>query len=575
MVLSINTNITALNSARNLAVSDSALGSALQRLSSGLRINSAKDDAAGLAIVERFSTQIRGQNQAIRNANDGISLMQTAEGALSTVSNSLQRIRELALQAANATNSASDRRTLQDEVDQLLQEVNRIGTTTTFNGSKIFAQHDASVVGNTDKLAVLDGLRMGWLSGSETRIKQYFGITGDGANIDIEFSTFSDGAGNTAARVVGSVPGTWTGKATNVKLQIDMADFVPPNLPNGGTSPLYNDRIIMHEMVHAVMYRSMNIASFFDPAHDRTWFLEGAAELINGGDERLAGTLQANVISNAATFGDAGGSNWPGTSAAYSAAYLAVRYLHQKIKDNGGEGIKDIMTYLNANQTKTIDDAIAATTTFGSETAFLADFNTSLASNYANTLSYAKVNLTNSDTGAIGGFDADGGSVFTKESIVPDIAIRGGNDQLEGFSENWEEITGVSVASNRAMQVGANGGETLTVSTGAMSGTALDIMDADVVNNFNRAIFKIDRALDYVNAERGKLGAQLNRLESTIANLQSSAESMTASRSRIQDADFAQETANLTRAQILQQAGAAILAQANALPNNVFTLLRG
>lgn len=574
MALSINTNISALNSARNLAVSENALGLALQRLSSGLRINSAKDDAAGLAIAERFSTQIRGQNQAIRNTNDGISLMQTAEGALSTVSNSLQRIRELAVQAANATNSASDRRALQDEVDQLLQEVNRIGTTTSFNGQKIFAQHDASVVGNTDKLAVLDGLRMGWLSDSEARIAQYFGITGDGANIDIEFSTFTDGAGNTAARVVGSVPGSYTGKATNVKLQIDMADFVPPNLPNGGTSPVYNDRIILHEMVHAVMYRSMNIASFFDPTHDRTWFLEGAAEFIHGGDERLAGIPQATVISRAATFGDADATDFPGDSASYAAAYLATRYLHQKIKDNGGEGIKDIMTYLNANQTKTIDDAIAATTAFGNETAFLADFNTSLTTNYANTLSYAKVNLSNSDTGAIGGYDADGGSVLTKESIVPDIATRSGDDQLEGFSETWEKITGSTALSDKVMQVGANVGETMTISTGAMSGQALDIMDIDVINNFERATFKLDRALDYVNTERGKLGAQLNRLESTIANLQTGTESITASRSRIQDADFAQETANLTRAQILQQAGAAILAQANALPNNVLTLLR-
>lgn len=574
MAQQINTNLSALNARRNLAVSENELARSLQRLSSGLRINTAKDDAAGLAIAERFTTQIRGLNQAMRNANDGISMLQTAEGALSTLSTSLQRIRELAVQAANPTNSASDRDALQSEVDQLLQEVDRIGTTTTFNGEKIFAQSGDTVLGDKDKLAVLDGLRTGWLSDSEARVKQYFGITGDGANIDIELSSFTDGPSNTAARVVGTLTGI-TGKATNVKLQIDMADFVPPNLPNGGTSPFYNDRIIMHEMVHAVMYRSMNIGSFFDPAHDRTWFLEGAAEFIHGADERLAASGQANVIASAATFGDANATDWGGSTHDYSAAYLAVRHLHQKIKDNGGAGIKDIMTYLNANQTKTIDDAIAATTAFADETAFLADFNASLGAGYAATLSYAHVNLANTDTGAIGAYDADGGSILTKESIVPDIASRSGEDQLEGFLENWEDVATSSIANNKILQIGANVGETMTVSAGAMSGAALDIMDVDVASNFNRAILKVDRALDYVNAERGKLGAQLNRLESTIANLHGSTESMTASRSRIQDADFAQETASLTRAQILQQAGVAMLAQANTQPSIVLSLLQG
>src|SRR5262245_7855977 len=133
----INTNIPALNAQRNLNTSQTALATALQRLSSGLRINSAKDDAAGLAISERFSTQIRGLNQAVRNANDGISLSQTAEGALGEVSNNLQRIRELAVQAANATNSASDRAALQAEVDQRIAEITRVGNQTEFNGLKL------------------------------------------------------------------------------------------------------------------------------------------------------------------------------------------------------------------------------------------------------------------------------------------------------------------------------------------------------------------------------------------------------------------------------------------------------
>src|SRR5688572_4695154 len=150
----INTNVMSLNSQRNLATNSASLATTIQRLSSGLRINSARDDAAGLAISERFTTQIRGMNQAMRNANDGISMLQTAEAALGTVSSSIQRIRELAVQAANATNTEADRRALQLEVSQLVAEVDRVGRTTTFNGQKIFGESTSSVLGDSDVLAV-------------------------------------------------------------------------------------------------------------------------------------------------------------------------------------------------------------------------------------------------------------------------------------------------------------------------------------------------------------------------------------------------------------------------------------
>ncbi len=287
MSLSINTNIGALNSSRHLSMTETNLSRSLERLSSGLRINSAKDDAAGLAISERMTSQIRGLNQATRNANDGVSMLQTADGALSSISGSLQRVRELSIQAANSTNSLSDKKALQEEANQLIQEIERVSSTTAFNNEKIFDFTSSSVLGDSNQLAVIYGLQNSWLEQAENMIQQYYGITADGADISIELTTFSDSAGQTAARVVGSIPGSFTGKATDVKLQIDMSDFTPPNLPNGGTAPFYNDRIIAHEMVHAVMYRSMNVASMFNPAVDQTWFLEGAAEFIHGADERL------------------------------------------------------------------------------------------------------------------------------------------------------------------------------------------------------------------------------------------------------------------------------------------------
>lgn len=573
MSLQINTNIGVLNSSRYLSMTETYLNRSLERLSSGLRINSARDDAAGLAISERMTSQIRGLSQATRNANDGVSMLQTADGALDSISGSLQRIRELSIQAANATNSHSDKKALQEEASQLIQEIERVSSTATFNNEKIFDFTQGSVLGNSDQLAVTYGLRNGWLEQAENLIQQYYGISADGADIGIELTTFTDGAGGVAARVVGSIPGSYTGKATDVKLQIDMSDFTPPNLPNGGTAPFYNDRIIAHEMVHAVMYRSMNVASMFDPAVDQKWFLEGAAEFIHGADERLQSSISSvgvgGVIALAGNFGTAGGT-WGGSSDEYSAAYAAVGYMHQKIKENGGSGIKDVMTYLNQNQNATLSAAINAASggMWTDANAFNADF-------VANGSAYISgLNLTDSDTGAIGGANVDGGAVRTAENVIADNSSRGETNPLSGFNEVWENIA-LNVANNqKTLQVGANKNETLDVSFGAVNTAAMSIDDIDLVNNAGFTTFKMDLALEHINKERARIGAQLNRLESVINNNQISVESATASRSRIQDADFASETTEMTKSQILQQAATAILGQANSSPQMLLSLLR-
>tara|TARA_R110001592_G_scaffold92445_1_gene269414 strand:+ start:336 stop:2057 length:1722 start_codon:yes stop_codon:yes gene_type:complete len=573
MALSINTNFAALNAARNLQSSETSLVRAQQRLSSGLRINSARDDAAGLAISTRFTTQIRGLDQAVRNANDGISMLQVAEGALGSVTDAMQRIRELAVQAANSSNSDSDRQALQSEVDQLRDEIDRVGKQTRFNGQEVFATASSSVLGDSDQLAVIDGLRSGWLSQSESLIQDYFGLTADGDDISIELSSFTDGAGGTAARVTGGI-GSNPGKASNVTLQIDMADFTPPNLPDGGTAPFYNDRIIAHEMVHAVMYRSINIASFAGDS-GQTWFLEGAAELIHGADERVLSSIGSNGANIGTLATTAGGlsSGWGGSSDEYSASFLAVRKLHEEIKASGGEGIKDVMTFLTNNLEKGLDDAIVATTDYTSADDFLGSFATA-ANTYITDL-YTSGSLSDSDTGAIGGANVDGGSVRTAETVIANYATRNGEDQLLGFAETWEDAAASVVASNeKDFQLGANVGEVVGVDIGAMNAAALDLEDLDLVNAANQVISKMDRALDYISTQRANIGAQLNRFESSIANLQTTSENLTASRSRILDTDFAKETATLVKAQILQQAGLAITAQANALPQSALALLQ-
>ncbi len=195
----INTNIASLNTQRNLNSSQSALNTALSRLSSGLRINSAKDDAAGLAISERMTAQIRGMNQASRNANDGISLAQTAEGALVEVTNNLQRIRELSVQSANATNSADDRAALQKEVAQLKEEIDRVATTTKFNGTELldgsFQTQDFQVgadAGETIQVASIADAQTATLSIDSIDISSQSGASGAITAVDAALKTVND-----------------------------------------------------------------------------------------------------------------------------------------------------------------------------------------------------------------------------------------------------------------------------------------------------------------------------------------------------------------------------------------------
>ena len=375
----INTNVLSLNAQRNLNTSGSQLSTSLQRLSSGLRINSAKDDAAGLAISERFTAQIRGLNQAARNANDGISLAQTAEGALAEVGNNLQRIRELAVQSRNATNSSTDRAALQVEALALKTEIDRVATTTSFNGTKL-----------------IDG----------SFSNQVFQV---GANVG-ETMTVS-GIVNAQSSALGtSSIAQVTGAAASAFTAITAGDFT------------------------------------------------------------------INTVSVGAIAAD--------TNAANRASSV-----------------------------------MAAVNSYASQTGV-----------YATILASAPTQVVLSSSSAI-------------------------TVGLSGTATT--ATTGLTAA---------------TTATSTQTGFAA--LDISTTAGADAAITAMDAALSAVNTGRAQLGALQNRFSSVINTLSTTSENLSASRSRIQDADFAAETANLTRAQILQQAGTAILAQANAVPQNVLSLLR-
>ncbi len=545
----INNNISSVNACRSYGINNMQSQKSMAKLSSGLRINSAADDAAGLAISEKMRGQIRGLNRANSNIQDGISLIQVADGALNEVHSILQRGRELSVQAANGTLTEADKQMIQDEISQLKKEVDRISNTTEFNTMKLLNVPQTSSEDNQ----IISALKSAYLQQAEARILAQYGISGDGQDLQI---------------VLEKTPQTYlaavsykldaSGKAIEQKLHVDVSDFIPANLPNGGNPPVYNDRIIAHELVHATMGRNMNFGSL------PSWFREGTAEFIHGADERLygdsaGGTDFQSVVDEFAT--------WENTSIDYSAGYAAVRYMHDQIKASGGNGIKDIMTYLKSNPTSTLDDAL----TNASSGAFtsLADFTSDFTANGAAFM--ASMNLTNADTGAIGGADADGGAGLTAESVIGD-AVNFTDNPLAGFTEIWPNLP-PNYQSTLQIQAGANTGDVLNITLADTRSTTLGIADIDVVKDASKAIDSFDSAINSVSHTRANFGALQNRLEHALLISDNSAENLSASESRIRDLDMAKEMTTYTKNNILIQAAAAMIAQANQQPQSVLQLL--
>nr|WP_197722201.1 flagellinolysin [Sulfuriflexus mobilis] len=574
----VSTNIASLNSQRNLNRSQSQLGVSLQRLSSGLRINSAKDDAAGLAISERMTTQIRGMKQARTNINDAISMMQTSEGALTEVSNLFQRGRELAVQAANATNSQTDRAAIQLEIDQLLSEVDRITSTADFNSVKLFGGGDTAVTydpastGLTpDQERVLESLKISWLEQSESLVSQYLGITASNVDLDIIFDT-DTGAADAYVTTSGST----------VELHLNTDTFLAVMNAQGDWPNQPLDNLIAHEVVHAVMVATTSLGT--NPGAMPKWFSEGVAEFLPGGDLRLDNVLNsgASAADVIAELDNIQGSNWNTTDIQYAAAYTATRILHDEIIAGGqADGVKHLTQWLAADNTRTLNDyfstvlqpAKGGDVNYADANAFIDNVVQAGGAAYIGGLTLNNLD----DTGGIGGGEADGGGRDTSYTgSVPDIANLS-NDPLAGFNESFPTGSrAILLSSTQTLQfqVGANVGETIDVSLVGINAGNLGVSDVDLTTNATQALGKFDVALDAINTERARLGATQNRLETAAASLETSIENNSAARSRIRDADFAEETAALTRSQILQQAGVAILQQANSLPQLALSLLQ-
>ena len=486
----VNSNINALNTQRNLNRSQGDLSTSLQRLSSGLRINSAKDDAAGLSISDRMTAQIRGLNQAVRNANDGVSIAQVAEGALSEVTNALQRMRELSVQSANDTNSATDRASLQKEVAALSQEISRIATQTQFNGKNLL---DGSFSNGTFQVGAYAGQTISFGIGSAKATD--IGANQASSNGIVGALTLAADAtgGNAVAAQNLTVSGTTGTAAVAVSADASARDIAA--VVNGASASTGVTATARTEATIDGLSAAGTVS--FD--------LFGA--------NSSGVTISANVVSTSDLSALSSAINAKASSTGITAELSSDKASIKLVSAEGYDiGVADFVHSGDAGETIDVAGMSLVGPTGGTATA--------------------------TDSLVVGGAVS-----FTSSTV---------------FSVTSDDSTNSVLAS---ATVASDLSSVGSIDIGSQSG-ASDALDV------------VDGALAFVDDLRAALGAVQNRFSSVVASNQATAENVSAARSRIQDADFAAETANLSRAQILQQAGTAMLAQANQQSQNVLSLLR-
>lgn len=682
----INTNIASLNAQRNLNESQRSQETALQRLSSGLRINSASDDAAGLAISSRFESQIRGTNVAARNAGDAISLAQTAEGALDSINTSLQRIRELALQASNDTNSSVDRQALQEEVDQLVAEIQTVAENTTFNGKNLLDGSFSNAVfqtganvGNTVAVSIsqLDTSTLGAAassglssSNSGTGITAAETLTaGDlvvnGVSIaapsgtdDNASTAFSESSAIAKAAAINAVS-----DQTGVTATVGRTVVEGTTIAAGTVTGVAAETVTINGVGITIGTEDVEtevaltgVADAINSASDRTGVTASVVSTSTGFrvdliaedgrnitvDSTTAGTEDFGLVDDgtdgtATTFkGDftlssADGSDITLTSDTGNIGNFGFEETTASGSVAGVVGSSDLTASraaLNAGDlvingvdvgaTRASDDTASSATNSESAIALAAAINrvseesgvtaeanqNVIYSGDITVLTAGSITVNGTTVNIAAGTDV-AGKVSNAISAVNDVAgqtgVRaealdansykliaddgrnivlggGGAANDEGFTDSTN-VGGVTLSSGGAIELGTLTGNIeragLKVGTfgASESGTLLNDIDVTTVAGANAAVTAVDNAVGTVASRRAELGAVQNRFQSTISNLEITGENLSAANSRITDADFAAETAALSRSQVLQQAGISVLAQANARPQQVLSLL--
>ena len=545
----INNNLMAMNTHRQLGINSANGAKSIEKLSSGYRINRAGDDAAGLAISEKMRSQVRGLNQASRNAQDGISLIQTAEGALNESQAILQRMRELSVQSANDTNVNADRSAIQNEIDQLGQEIDRIATTTEFNTQSLLKGDgkanlaSSGVVANATLTAGTDVVK--------TQASYAIAITGGTVEEDDAFSVnlngisvaFAAGSVGTAGTV--SVSGATATVSIGGPSTVETAGVYGAQIAAGLQAAIDANSVLAGNFTASFSGATVTITAVAGGAFD------GAAGNISTATE----TQDTNALFAGA--GTAGvGTTTPATAASYSldlSSYTTTASVDALI----GKGFTvdgKAYEFYNANNGEYAGDAIGinvsdayvtgATVEDALGSAIAAQLNSADGITVTADATANTVSITSDTTGASSAI------TFTDGSVKADFSA--------------------------TFQIGSNESQTMEVTIGDMRAKALGVDGVDISTSTaaQSAITTVDAALSKVSDERAKLGAFQNRLEHTIKNLDTSSENLQASESRIRDVDMAKEMMEFTKNNILQQAAQAMLAQANQAPQGVLQLLR-
>ena len=517
----INHNISSINTNRLLAGNNGATSKSLEKLSSGLAVNRAGDNAAGLAISEKMRGQIRGLNQASDNANDGISLIQTAEGGLNETHSILQRMRELAVQSANDTNTESDRAEIQKEVEQLTKEITRISTDTEFNTRKLL---DGSLAAKIDD-STFDAGTTG-ATAADVSIAAGANLTADG-EYTITISNFVAGTNHEASDVAGSIDNQTTLNtyaSANKTITFDGTKW------NDGTTD-YADA--------SALKTATGIAVTGTPQNG------DKIEVTKGSDAIPASTVTAT--------GNA--TNKPGTDTVYT-------WDGSKWLDAGG------------NELDATGLTIGGTAQVGAKIQIA-------ASNGAATVTQSAVVPAGNATIAVTGVAAKADGTDSTYNV----AIKGPNDEdvsvsafnLKGITANGEMKVNVKTADAAlTFHIGANSGQSTKLTVQDMGAKSLGVEGVDLTTqaSADAAITTIDNAINTVSAQRAALGAMQNRLEHTINNLGTSSENLSAAESQIRDVDMAEEMSEYTKNNILVQAATSMLAQSNQQPQSVLSLLQ-
>jgi len=579
----INHNIAALNTHRQLMGNTAQAGKSLEKLSSGLRINRAGDDAAGLAISEKMRAQIRGLDMASKNAQDGISLIQTAEGALNETHSILQRMREIADQSANGTNTADDRAALQEEVKQLKDEIDRIGNTTEFNTQKLLNGNLKSVGGATVAQDTTTGAAVAKLTTGK--------VTGSGA-----LNTTLSGIGS------GGEFKEETIKIDGSEIKVDWSKLTTEEqniLKGASTDALSKNKaaeLIVSKINEAIDASGKNVAhisGYIDSAG--ALVLESGTKGINSSVvEGSGGVLKKAMGSGVQSVGT---TNYNGTNVASgTTADLTVNGVLMELDFAGvGEFINGSTTMASGAQVLAsgINAAIDAyNTTTGKQTGqegFIEHVAVSVTSDgrFQITSKSGPVTLQDrvggtaiSDLGLSGAQTeaaGNGGVTFQITSQSGPVTLQ---DRVGGTAISDLGLSGAQTeaAGNGGVtfQIGANRGQTISFGIGDMRTASLGLSNVDIstASKASEALTSLDSAIKTVSAQRSKMGAVQNRLEHTINNLQTASENLTAAESRIRDVDMAKEMMNFTKSNILSQAAQAMLAQANQQPQGVLQLLR-